>query len=144
MGALSRCFSLFFLLVAFVCLCIQPLGPGQVVYFSRITSFDISMDSGRLPACRSSYLLRFHPYPRVKPSAREMIMAASQENEAQPAPTQVSTPHYSECNASFSLNQAIHGNSAHDEVHSRHRRLSISSLVIDLALLLHKTSLEDA
>ena len=29
------------------------------------------MDTGRLPAYRSSYLLRFHPYPRVKLSARE-------------------------------------------------------------------------
>ncbi|KAF8426466.1 hypothetical protein L210DRAFT_3566142, partial [Boletus edulis BED1] len=31
------------------------------------------MDTARLPAYRSSYLLRFHPYPRVKPSARERI-----------------------------------------------------------------------
>ncbi|KAF8444628.1 hypothetical protein L210DRAFT_3530368, partial [Boletus edulis BED1] len=32
------------------------------------------MDTARLPAYRSSYLLRFHPYPRVKPSARERIV----------------------------------------------------------------------
>ncbi|KAF8844279.1 hypothetical protein BDN67DRAFT_978184 [Paxillus ammoniavirescens] len=87
-GFISLFLSLFFFWLLSFYLCIQPLGLGQVVYFSRITSFDTSMDSGRLPAYRSSYLLRFHPYPRVKPSAREMIMAASQENKAQPAPTQ--------------------------------------------------------
>lgn len=31
------------------------------------------MDSGRLPCYRSSYLLRFHPYPRVKPSVQERL-----------------------------------------------------------------------
>ncbi|KAH0827886.1 hypothetical protein J3R83DRAFT_3515, partial [Lanmaoa asiatica] len=36
--------------------------------------FNIPMDTGRLPAYRSSYLLRFHPYPRTKQSVREMIM----------------------------------------------------------------------
>ncbi|KIM69842.1 hypothetical protein SCLCIDRAFT_19621 [Scleroderma citrinum Foug A] len=34
------------------------------------------MDSGKLPNYRSSYLLRFHPYPRVKPSACERAMTA--------------------------------------------------------------------
>ncbi|KAI6132353.1 hypothetical protein EDD17DRAFT_1770422 [Pisolithus thermaeus] len=33
------------------------------------------MDSGKLPNYRSSYLFRFHPYARVKPSARELVMA---------------------------------------------------------------------
>ncbi|KAI6012188.1 hypothetical protein PISMIDRAFT_690252 [Pisolithus microcarpus 441] len=32
------------------------------------------MDSGKLPNYRSSYLFRFHPYARVKPSARELVM----------------------------------------------------------------------
>lgn len=31
---------------------------------------------GKLPNHRSLYLLRFHPYARVKPSARERAMAA--------------------------------------------------------------------
>lgn len=31
------------------------------------------MDTSRLPAYRFSYLLRFHPYPRAKPSVRERI-----------------------------------------------------------------------
>ena len=34
------------------------------------------MDSGKLPNYRSSYLLRFHPYPRVKPSACERVMVS--------------------------------------------------------------------
>ncbi|KAI6127881.1 hypothetical protein EDD16DRAFT_1702197 [Pisolithus croceorrhizus] len=33
------------------------------------------MDSGRLPNYRSSYLFRFHPYARVRPSARELVTA---------------------------------------------------------------------
>ncbi|KAI6141356.1 hypothetical protein EDD17DRAFT_1880941 [Pisolithus thermaeus] len=33
------------------------------------------MDSGKLPNYRSSHLFRFHPYARVKPSARELVMA---------------------------------------------------------------------
>ena len=32
------------------------------------------MDTARLPAYRSSYLLRFHPYPRTKLSARERVV----------------------------------------------------------------------
>lgn len=34
------------------------------------------MDSGRLPSYKFSYVFRFHPYARVKPSARERVMAA--------------------------------------------------------------------
>jgi len=32
--------------------------------------------SGKLPNYKSSYLLRFHPYPRVKPSARERVIVS--------------------------------------------------------------------
>ncbi|KAI6115148.1 hypothetical protein EDD16DRAFT_1702257 [Pisolithus croceorrhizus] len=33
------------------------------------------MDSGKAPNYRTSYLFRFHPYARVKPSARELVRA---------------------------------------------------------------------
>ncbi|KAF9227331.1 hypothetical protein BS17DRAFT_775298 [Gyrodon lividus] len=103
------------------------------------------MDSGRLPAYRSSYLLRFHPYPRVEPSIRERIMASSQESIEQPASIDVSTPHHAEYNVSFTLNQALNDSDFHHEVQSRQRRLSMSTLVIDLALLLaKKLSIKDA
>ncbi|KAI5987240.1 hypothetical protein EDD15DRAFT_2372686 [Pisolithus albus] len=39
------------------------------------TSLD-DMDGGRLPCYKLSHQFRFHPYARVKPSAREIVMAA--------------------------------------------------------------------
>ncbi|KAF8547445.1 hypothetical protein OG21DRAFT_917404 [Imleria badia] len=42
----------------------------------------MKMDTGRLPAYRSSYLLRFHPYPRAKPSTRERIVAEARQYES--------------------------------------------------------------
>jgi hypothetical protein len=43
-------------------------------------SFSFVMNQGstsdmRLPSYRTSYLLRFHPYPRVKLSNREMMVS---------------------------------------------------------------------
>ncbi|KAI6012184.1 hypothetical protein PISMIDRAFT_681333 [Pisolithus microcarpus 441] len=41
------------------------------------------MTPGKQPTYRTSYLLRFHPYERVKPSSRERVMAnlyASEED----------------------------------------------------------------
>ncbi|KAF8556386.1 hypothetical protein OG21DRAFT_1506660 [Imleria badia] len=92
------------------------------------------MDTGRLPAYRSSYLLRFHPYPRVKPSTRERIAAAAREDEFYD-PLQNDSL-YLESDISFTLDQAIHGTDVHHQL--RQRRLSVSSLVVDLALVLTK------
>ncbi|KAF8136942.1 hypothetical protein EV363DRAFT_1209269, partial [Boletus edulis] len=91
---------------------------------------NIEMDTGRLPAYRSSYLLRFHPYPRVKPSTRERIMAATFGDESY-TPQQVI-----ETDISSTLNQAIHATEVHTHLHPR--RLSVSSPVVDLALLFTK------
>ncbi|KAF8550692.1 hypothetical protein OG21DRAFT_1513719 [Imleria badia] len=94
------------------------------------------MDTGRLPAYHSSYLLRFHPYQRVKPSTRERIAKARQYE-----PVQINSLHL-ESDISFTLNQAIHGTGIHHQL--RQRRLSVSSLVVDLALVFtKKLSLQD-
>ncbi|KAF8552668.1 hypothetical protein OG21DRAFT_1511153 [Imleria badia] len=98
------------------------------------------MDTGRLPAYRSSYLLRFHPYPRVKPSTRERIVAEARQYESYEL-LQINSLHL-ESDISFTLNQAIHGTGVHHKL--RQRRLSVSSLVVDLALVFtKKLSLQD-
>ncbi|KAI5996395.1 hypothetical protein EDD15DRAFT_2365234 [Pisolithus albus] len=47
----------------------------QLPYLAFSTSLD-DMDGGRLPCYKLSHQFRFHPYARVKPSAREIVMAA--------------------------------------------------------------------
>ncbi|KAI0293596.1 hypothetical protein BC826DRAFT_1015033 [Russula brevipes] len=44
-------------------------------------------DNMRLPAYRASYLGRYHPYPRTRAPAREVVMSAA-ENE----PSEESSP----------------------------------------------------
>ncbi|KAI6127921.1 hypothetical protein EDD16DRAFT_1702252 [Pisolithus croceorrhizus] len=39
------------------------------------------MTPGKLPTYRTSYLLRFHPYERLKPSSRERVMATLYASE---------------------------------------------------------------
>ncbi|KIO11934.1 hypothetical protein M404DRAFT_7200 [Pisolithus tinctorius Marx 270] len=57
--------------------------PGSLSSFLPFTLFTLQsflrymMDSGKLPNYKSSYLFRFHPYARVKPSARERVMNPS-------------------------------------------------------------------
>jgi len=95
------------------------------------------MDPGRLPAYRSSYLLRFHPYPRMKAPVRERIVTLVQEPLLyEPLPDILVL----ESDTSFTLNQAIHGTGTDDEIQLRQRRLSMSALVVDLALLFKKLS----
>ncbi|KAG1771287.1 hypothetical protein EDD22DRAFT_864199 [Suillus occidentalis] len=53
--------------------------PSRRIYDIPFPSFSLVMSqsstsSMRLPTYRSSYLLRFHPYPRVKLSQRESLM----------------------------------------------------------------------
>ncbi|KAI5999637.1 hypothetical protein EDD15DRAFT_2193678 [Pisolithus albus] len=40
-----------------------------------ISGSGTASDGGRLPSCRLSHQYRFHPYVRVKPSAREVVMS---------------------------------------------------------------------
>jgi hypothetical protein len=99
------------------------------------------MDTARLPAYRSSYLLRFHPYPRVKPSVRERILASSREDD--PYESLQMSSLYLESDTSFTLNEVIHGTVVRDPVASATFE-RVSSLVVDLALLLtKKLSLKD-
>ncbi|KAH9993865.1 hypothetical protein BJV77DRAFT_1067125 [Russula vinacea] len=37
-----------------------------------------NFDNMRLPAYRASYLGRYHPYPRTRAPAREVVMAAAE------------------------------------------------------------------
>ncbi|KAF8135394.1 hypothetical protein EV363DRAFT_1158820 [Boletus edulis] len=127
------------------------MGPRKKIslslFFSLLDSFlghasdlrfyyppNVQMDTARLPAYRSSYLLRFHPYPRVKPSARERIVASTREDGSY-QPLQMDTL-LLERDIPSTLNQAIHGSDIHTHVCSR--RLSVSSLVVDLAFLFAK------
>ncbi|KAF8129007.1 hypothetical protein EV363DRAFT_389481 [Boletus edulis] len=95
---------------------------------------NVQMDTGRLPAYRSSYLLRFHPYPRVKLSARERIVASTREDGSY-QPLQMDTL-LLENDIPSTLNQAIHGSDVHTYLCSRGS--SVSALVVDLAFLFAK------
>ncbi|KAI5996514.1 hypothetical protein F5J12DRAFT_896249 [Pisolithus orientalis] len=94
------------------------------------------MDCGRLPSYRSSYLLRFHPYARVKPSARERVMAVQytddgsllSDEERFIASSQSAAWDFVPADAiTQNLNDAINNTTAVDEPL---RRLSISTLVV--------------
>ncbi|KAI6132310.1 hypothetical protein EDD16DRAFT_1533277, partial [Pisolithus croceorrhizus] len=58
--------------------CIAVPGLWCLFFSASLSNLFLShlMDSGKLPNYKSSYLFRFHPYARVKPSARERVMAA--------------------------------------------------------------------
>ncbi|KAI6007018.1 hypothetical protein EDD15DRAFT_2358084 [Pisolithus albus] len=91
------------------------------------------MDSGKLPNYRSSYMFRFHPYARVKPSAREIVMAAlyaSDEEDAVPTvvpdailPSVVSQNPHDTAKVTYSIDAS-------------QRKPTMSTLMVDLALLM--------
>ncbi|KAI6158253.1 hypothetical protein BKA82DRAFT_10848 [Pisolithus tinctorius] len=94
------------------------------------------MDCGRLPSYRSSYLLRFHPYARVKPSARERVMAVQYTDDGsllsdeERLITSSQSAVWDSVPADAiaqNLNDAINDTTAVDEPL---RRLSISTLVV--------------
>ncbi|KAI5982787.1 hypothetical protein EDD15DRAFT_2377206 [Pisolithus albus] len=100
------------------------------------------MDSGKLPNYRSSYMFRFHPYARVKPSARELVMASlypsDDDDDSFVSDEQPFIPSYGtivpDPNSSNTIPQSFV-----DVTHSvkvRPRRLSMSTRVVDLALLM--------
>ncbi|KAI6142884.1 hypothetical protein BKA82DRAFT_4360720 [Pisolithus tinctorius] len=101
------------------------------------------MDSGKLPNYKSSYLFRFHPYARVKPSARERVMAVlytsddndffSEDQRFIPSyRTAVSDPNPSTVIAP-NLDDVVNLTGSVD---APRRKLSMSTLVVDLALLM--------
>lgn len=101
------------------------------------------MDSGKLPSYRSSYMFRFHPYARVKPSARELVMATLYtSDEDGPIPDEQDfNPSYGTVvpgsNSSSVIVQGVDGaiNVVYS-VNAPQRKLSMSTLVVDLALLM--------
>ncbi|KAI6003042.1 hypothetical protein EDD15DRAFT_2360932 [Pisolithus albus] len=105
------------------------------------------MDSGKLPNYRSSYMYRFHPYARVKPSARELVMATlytsdeddptSDEQDFNPSHGTVVAGPNSPSVIAHSLNGA--SNVMHS-ANASQRKLSMSTLVVDLALLMCRKS----
>ncbi|KAF9228506.1 hypothetical protein BS17DRAFT_342147 [Gyrodon lividus] len=99
------------------------------------------MDTSRLPSRRSSYVPRFHPYPKVKLSAREAMLVANDETR-QDVVAGVgagSSPGNTECHElAIILDEAIHPNSKDFVPQLRQRRLSLSILAVDLALMVIK------
>ncbi|KAI6104241.1 hypothetical protein F5141DRAFT_1216771 [Pisolithus sp. B1] len=100
------------------------------------------MDSGKLPNYKSSYLFRFHPYARVKPSARERVMAALYTDDGDLlSDEQCFIPSYATVAPEFNSSNVIAQN-LDDAVNVMHpvnaprRRLSMSTVVVDLALLM--------
>ncbi|KIJ07864.1 hypothetical protein PAXINDRAFT_173229 [Paxillus involutus ATCC 200175] len=99
------------------------------------------MDTSRLPSYRSSYLLRFHPYPRVKLSARERILIANAESYEDVVAGEddrfffVATEYHEPATV---LHQAIFPDSEHYTPPCRQHRLSLSTMVVDLALMVIK------
>ncbi|KAI6003130.1 hypothetical protein EDD15DRAFT_2361014 [Pisolithus albus] len=100
------------------------------------------MDSGKLPNYRSSYMFRFHPYARVKPSARERVMAALYSDDGDlfsdeqcyiPSYATVVPEFNSSCVIAQNLDDAV--NVMHS-VNTPRSSLSMSAVVVDLALLM--------
>ncbi|KAI5982775.1 hypothetical protein EDD15DRAFT_2377197 [Pisolithus albus] len=100
------------------------------------------MDSGKLPNYRSSYMFRFHPYARVKPSARELVMASlypsDDDDDGLVSDEQPFFPSYGTVIHDSNPSNII-AQSFIDVTHSvkaPRRRLSMSTLAVDLALLM--------
>ncbi|KAI6021855.1 hypothetical protein PISMIDRAFT_539113 [Pisolithus microcarpus 441] len=101
------------------------------------------MDSGKLPNYRSSYLFRFHPYARVKPSARELVMASlypsdDDDDDCFVSDEQPFFPSYGTVVPDSNPSNII-AQSSVDVTHSvkaPRRKLSMSTLAVDLALLM--------
>ncbi|KIK21399.1 hypothetical protein PISMIDRAFT_681324, partial [Pisolithus microcarpus 441] len=98
------------------------------------------MDSGKLPNYRSSYLFRFHPYARVKPSARELVMASlyPSDDDGFVSDERPFLPSYGTVVPDSNPPNVI-AQSFVDVTHSvkaPRRKLSMSTLAVDLALLM--------
>ncbi|KAI6021843.1 hypothetical protein BKA83DRAFT_4126561 [Pisolithus microcarpus] len=93
------------------------------------------MDSGKLPNYRSSYMYRFHPYARAKPSARELVMAALYATDEDFVPScQTVVP---DTNPSGIISQNLHDTAkVKYSIDASQRKLTMSTLVVDLALLM--------
>jgi len=99
------------------------------------------MDTSRLPSYRSSYLLRFHPYPRVKLSVRERILIANAESYEEVVAGEDDRSFFvaTECHEPATvLHKVIFPDSEEYTPACKQRRLSLSTMVVDLALMVTK------
>ncbi|KAI6021863.1 hypothetical protein BKA83DRAFT_4494404 [Pisolithus microcarpus] len=100
------------------------------------------MDSGKLPNYRSSYMFRFHPYARVKPSARERVMAALYtDDDDLLSDEQCYISSHATVVPEFKSSSVIAQNlddvvNVMHSVNASRSRLSMSAMVVDLALLM--------
>ncbi|KAI6115155.1 hypothetical protein EV401DRAFT_2073768 [Pisolithus croceorrhizus] len=99
------------------------------------------MDSGKLPNYRSSYLFRFHPYARVKPSARELATLYTSDEDDPVSDEQSFIPSYGtvvpDSNASIVVAQNLNNtdNVTHS-VDALRRTLSLFTVVVNLSLVM--------
>lgn len=124
--------------------------PSRRIYDIPLPSFSLVMSQSstsnmRLPSYRTSYLLRFHPYPRVKPSQRENLMntvddrlsnqydIVDEDNSARPVILDFSDIHEEQHPNVENLQEAVEV--AEAGIKPRVRRLSLTTLIIDLAVL---------
>lgn len=124
--------------------------PSRRIYDIPFPSFSLVMSqsstsSMRLPSYRTSHLLRFHPYPRVKLSQRESLMHTiddrlsnqydvQEDGSARPVVLDLSDLHEEHPNFEVeNLQEAVEV--AEANIKPLVRRLSLTTLIIDLAVL---------
>lgn len=113
--------------------------------FSLVIS-QYSTSNMRLPSYRTSYLLRFHPYPRVQPSQREIMHAANDcpsslydivEDDDSAEPVILNFPDLPQAEEqhpnAVNLQEAIEVAETGAQPHVRH--LSFATLIINFAIL---------
>ncbi|KAG2050649.1 hypothetical protein BDR06DRAFT_638608 [Suillus hirtellus] len=127
--------------------------PSRRIYNIPFPSFSLVMNQSstsnmRLPSYRTSHLLRFHPYPRVKLSQRESLMntvddrlsnwydVVEEDDNARPAILDLFDLHEEQHLNVENLQEVIEvAEVAHADAKPRIRRLSLTTLIIDLAVL---------
>ncbi|KAG2118127.1 uncharacterized protein F5147DRAFT_768263 [Suillus discolor] len=124
--------------------------PSRRVYDIPFPSFSLVMNQSstsnmRLPSYRTSHLLRFHPYPRVKLSQRESLMntvddrlsnwydVVEEDDNARPVILDLSNLHEDQHPNVENLQEVVEV--AEADAKPRIRRFSLTTLIIDLAVL---------
>lgn len=127
--------------------------PSRRIYDIPFPSFSLVMNQSstsnmRLPSYRTSHLLRFHPYPRVKLSQRESLMntvdgrlsnrydVVEEDDNARPVILDLSDLHEEQHPNVENLQEVVEvAEVAEADAKPRIRRLSLTTLIIDLAVL---------
>lgn len=103
-----------------------------------------STSNMKLPSYRSSYLLRFHPYPRVKLSQREIMHAENgrfsslydiAEDDDTAGPVVLNFPDLPEEQHPNDVNLQEAIEVAENDVQPHVRHLNFATIIIDLATL---------